>query len=84
VLHDAADDDVALLVTQRVNIQLHSPVQVLVDKHGLVGINLHRCVDVAACMAAAERVSSATTEQKRGQQMVANLHCCVDAAACIP
>ncbi len=48
MLHDTADDDVTLLVTQSINVQLDGAVQVLVDQHGLVGVNLDSSGDVPA------------------------------------
>ena len=47
VLHNAADDDVAVLVAQRVHVQLVRAVQVLVDQHRAVGVHLYRVLDVA-------------------------------------
>ena len=34
VLHDSADDDIAILVSQGVNVQLSGAVEVLVDQDG--------------------------------------------------
>lgn len=48
VLHDTTDDDIAILVTQRINIQLNGTIQVLVNKHRPVGVNLYCCGDVTA------------------------------------
>lgn len=48
MLHDTADDDVALLVAQSINVQLDGAIEVLVDQHRLVWVNLHGGVDVPA------------------------------------
>ncbi len=55
VLHDAADDDVAVLVAQRVHVQLVRAVQVLVDQHRAVRVDLHRVLDVALQVLVAAR-----------------------------
>lgn len=47
VLHDAADDDVAVLVAEGIHIQFIGSVQVLVHQHRPLRIHLHRCLNVA-------------------------------------
>lgn len=46
VLHDAADGDVAVLVTEGVHIQLICAVQVLINQHWPVWVHLHSILDV--------------------------------------
>lgn len=41
VLHDAADDHVAVLVSQSIHIQLVGAVQVLVHQHGVLRVDIH-------------------------------------------
>lgn len=48
VLHDTADDNVALLVTQSIHVQLGGAVQVFVNQHRLLGVNLDSSGDVPA------------------------------------
>ena len=47
VLHDATDDDIAILVGQGIHVQLICAVQVLVDQHRALRVHLHRVVNVA-------------------------------------
>lgn len=46
VLHDTADDNIAILVSQCINIKLNSTVQVLVNQHRLVRVHLYCCCNV--------------------------------------
>ena len=46
VLHDAADDNVAVLVTEGVHIQLICSIQVLVHQHRPVRVHFHRILYV--------------------------------------
>ena len=46
VLHDAADGDVAVLVTEGVHIQLICAVQIFVHQHRPVRVHLHSVLDV--------------------------------------
>ena len=55
VLHDAADDDVAVLIAQRVHVQLVRAVQVLIYQHRAVRVHLHRVLDVALQVRVAAR-----------------------------
>ena len=47
VLHDAADDDIAILVGQGIHVQLICAVQVLVHQHRALRVYLHRVLYVA-------------------------------------
>lgn len=46
VLHDAANDNIAILVAQCIYIQLVCPVQILVHQHRPIWVHLHSILDV--------------------------------------
>ena len=47
VFHQAADDHVALVVAERIDVHLNRIFQVLVDQHRMVGFHLNRLQHVA-------------------------------------
>ena len=47
MLHDAADDNIAIFVTESIHIQLICPIQVLVYQHRPVGVHFDRILDVS-------------------------------------
>ena len=57
VLHDAADGDVAVLIAERVDVQLICAVQVLVHKHGTLRVHLYRILDVPLQVLVAARTA---------------------------
>jgi len=60
VLHDTADGDVAVLVTQCVHVQLVCSVQILVHKHRSVWVYLYSVLNVPlqVCLPAADHLGA--------------------------
>mmetsp|Transcript_894 Transcript_894/g.2080 ORF Transcript_894/g.2080 Transcript_894/m.2080 type:complete len:1014 (-) Transcript_894:28-3069(-) len=67
VLHDAADDDVAVLVGQAVHVHLHGALEVLVHQHRLARVHLHRGLNVLLeLLVAVHDAHGAAAEHKAG------------------